>query len=86
MTFQNPTDRELRRRIAKDLKRLGRVSGAARTDNPSQCNCCMIYTGKGAFWRGVKVFCARRGRWWAMGPNIPAAERLVIDARKSTPW
>lgn len=86
MSFVVPTDKQLRRRIAKDLRRTDRVSAAARTDNPKQCNCCVIYTPWIAYWRGFRVCVVRLGRYWAMGPSIVTAERLVREMKEKATW
>lgn len=84
MTYQDPTDRELRRRIAKDLKRTDRVSGAARADSPYQCNCCV--QARRTFWRGRPVFVVRLSRYWAMAEREHSAEALMMKLRAKASW
>lgn len=86
MSFQSQIDRQLRRRIAKDLKRTDRVSAAAHTDLPFGCNCCVQYRAWGTYWRGAKICVARFGRYWAMGRNIPEAARLVLEMKEKAAW
>lgn len=87
MIFSKPTAQQLRRRISRDLGRTDRVSAAARTDNPEQCNCCVLFNSRlPVHWRVVRVCVVRLGRYWAMGPSIVTAERLVREMKEKASW
>lgn len=74
----------LARQIKRDLTRTDRVGGAARTDLPRECNCCIQI--RSTRWRGRGVVIARLGRYWAMGDSWEHAEALVMKTKEGATW